>query len=389
MSTQTPAPRRRLRIAALSLALLVALEGALWLLAPAEDFLAGRGPTYHRYLPGWNYYGQPPTETTPHYGELNGVEPATAPVPINRYGFLYPEEDFRRSSPREIRIAVLGGSTVECIALRPENRWPAVLEELLQDEFPDREVTVLNLGISHNATWAHLAEMGQHVVDLDVDVAVFLEGGNDLVRSRPGFQNLLTENMFGANPQLTPGLFARWIATRFQIGRWGRKAYHALRMGTGPQSYFRGTVKLLKRAPVLPFVPEFTPEALDGYERQLVSISAIGEAHGMEVFFATQPTLWREDNREEERDVFWILRYNHDGRTYKLDPKDAKGLLEILNQRLMSTCARHGYGCIDLAAAVPPSLDYFYDDMHFNDRGAHLVAKEVQKAIGPSLHQLP
>jgi len=38
----------------------------------------------------------------------------------------------------------------------------------------------------------------------------------------------------------------------------------------------------------------------------------------------------------------------------------------------------------DLAAAVPRSLEFFYDDLHFNDRGTALVAGTVAKAALPT-----
>jgi lysophospholipase L1-like esterase len=33
--------------------------------------------------------------------------------------------------------------------------------------------------------------------------------------------------------------------------------------------------------------------------------------------------------------------------------------------------------CRDLAAAVPPRAEYFYDDMHLSEAGAQLVAGRV------------
>jgi lysophospholipase L1-like esterase len=366
---------------------IMALEAALWVFAPEPDFLAGQGARVHRFLPGWNYYGQPPLEVPPPAGKLNGVAQNDRLVKINRYGFLYPEEKSRRSSPDEYRIAVLGGSTAECVALRPENRITAVLERRLQVEGPAARVTVLNLGLSAQGTWTHLANVAQHVVDLDVDLIIVLIGANDLVRAREDDEIMLIDTMFAANPRLTPALVGRWLLVRSQIGRWLRKGYLALGRERAQEPYFQPTVRLLRSLPVLPFEPRFRPQALDSYEKAIVSIAAIAHAHGIDVLFLTQPMLWRQDNTPEEGNVFWMIQFQHEGRVAKLVPGAAAHLLETLNARLLDTCLRRQLQCLDLAAVVPRRLTFFYDDLHFNDQGATRVADEVAKAVLPKLQR--
>jgi lysophospholipase L1-like esterase len=371
----------------LAVAGFLALEAALWVLAPQPDPLERRGGRVHRFLPAWNYYGEPPLEAPPPEGRLNGVARNDRLVKINRYGFLYPEEKFRRSSRDEYRIAVLGGSTTECIALRAEHRVTAVLERLLQAEDPTVPVTVLNLGISSQATWTHLANVGQHVVDLDVDLIVLLVGGNDLVRARQDDELMLIDPMFAASPSLTPAVLARWLSLRLQTVRWLRKGYLALWKQDSQEPYFLPVVRYLTDVPVLDFEPRFKAEALDGYEKAIVSIAALARAHDIDALFLTQPMLWRRDNTPEENGVFWMIQYQHEGRLAKLAPGVAAHMLETLNARLLDTCFRRGLQCLDLAAAVPRSLEFFYDDIHFNDRGAARVAGEVAKAVGPMVRR--
>ena len=365
----------------------VALEAALWVFAPLPDYLGGQGERVHRFLPGWNYYGQPPFEIALPTGKLNGVAQNDQLVKINRYGFLYPEEKFRRSSREEYRIAVLGGSTVECVALRPENRWTAVLERRLAREEPTAAVTVLNLGLSAQATWTHLANVAQHVVDLDVDLIVLLLGANDLIRAREDDEIMLSDPMFAANPRLTPRLIALWLTLRTQIGRWLREGYLALGRQESQEAYFQPNVRFLSSLPVLPFEPPFKPGALDSYEKTIASIAAIAHTHGIDVLFLTQPALWRQDNTPEESNLFWMLEFLQEGKFVKLAPGAAAGMLEKLNRRLLDTCLRRGLQCLDLASAVPRSLEYFYDDLHFNDRGSRLVAEEVANAVLPRLRE--
>ncbi|MCP4239848.1 MAG: hypothetical protein GY772_04735 [bacterium] len=367
--------RSWLALVLVCLAPVIVLEGGLRIFRPLPGPPAG-AESYHRFLPGWNQSGTPPVDWAYAYGPLNGVSPNTDPVRVNRYGFLYPEERGQRRSAKELRIAVLGGSTVECIALRPENRWPAVLERLLGEALPGRSVAVLNLGISDQGTWTHLANVAQHLPTLAPDLTILMLGANDLIRSRGDYEHLLMGN--SVRSMTGPGLFARakyYVRDEMQLGRYIQKARF------GGQPYFSPSHDLLERLPELPSKPSFKPEALDDYENAMVSIAALAQAHGSRVYFTTQPMLWKQENSPEEEAVFWLLKGEYEGRPYRRRPGDSASLLETLNARLLDTCERRGYPCLDLAGSIPRSLGYFYDDVHFNDAGARLVAEQMAEAL--------
>ncbi|HME72208.1 MAG TPA: GDSL-type esterase/lipase family protein [Myxococcota bacterium] len=380
----------RPRRTALGIAVLaVAIELLLRLFAPEPDPLKPPSDRIHRFLPAWNQYGTPPLSYLFPAGKLHGVAPNDRPDVINRWGFFYPEEKQRRTRRHEFRIAVLGGSTVECIALRPENRWPAVLESVLRQAEPTLDFTVLNLGISAQATWTHLSNLAHHVVGLDVDLVVVMIGANDLARARADYENMMLDTMFIASPELTPRLVGRWLGTRTQIGRHIRDAYLRIIGETrSDEPYFQPRVRLLHDVPVLEDVPDFKPEALLDYEREIVSIGAIARANGIEILFVDQPALWKDVNTPEEESVFWFLQYSHNDQLAKLRASAAAKLLERLNERLLNTCSRHDLRCLDLVPLVPRSLDNFYDDVHFNDHGARLVATEVAKAMLPTIRRV-
>ena len=61
-------------------------------------------------------------------------------------------------------------------------------------------------------------------------------------------------------------------------------------------------------------------------------------------------------------------------RAYRLS---AAGLEAGFNDVLRDVCRSPGILCRDLAAAVPPRAEYFYDDMHLSEAGARLVAQLV------------
>ena len=119
------APRRRatlrsrwLLAAGATLATLALLEGALWLLHPLP---AMPGKRAHKYLPSYSAWGGPRTVRSDP-GPLAGVTPGLVENTTNSLGFLFPEERRRRTDASELRIAVVGGSTVECGMLAADKR---------------------------------------------------------------------------------------------------------------------------------------------------------------------------------------------------------------------------------------------------------------------------
>lgn len=372
--------RRAIFSGAVTVALLVVLELLLWLLAPLADPSSGTQERFHRFLPHSRHVGSPPDDFVFEPGSIPGVDPGPRSVVLNRYAFLYPESKAVRTSDGEVRIAVIGGSTVECIALTPEKRWPAALEALLRDEWPDRPVSVLNMGVSAQDTTGHLATVSHHAVDLDLDCVVFMLGANDLWRASAGAHPMLDDRCFYPSPTLRD--HARWLVTRTQMGR---RARDMLRRGPagppGDEPYFAGIHRERAGRPLLPFEPRLSGAALEGYRRNIVSLAAICRAHGIQVLFATHPMLWKDSPSLEEQQTFWLLSFWHESRFYRVEAGAAARLLETLNEQLLDVCRARGYASADVASLVPRTLEYLYDDVHLTNRGAATVADCVKDAI--------
>ena len=65
----------------------------------------------------------------------------------------------------------------------------------------------------------------------------------------------------------------------------------------------------------------------------------------------------------------------------KLSAATYARLLDIYNKELIDICDTEGVECLDLASSVPHSNDYFYDAVHFNERGAEIVAENVAEFL--------
>lgn len=346
------------------------LEGCLWLFAPLPPIAPDR---QHEFLPSWTEIAPAPRVLVADPGPLPGVTPGAVKLVINRFGFLYPQSAHQRASQDELRIAVVGGSTVECSMLAADKRWPEVLQRNLRQKL-DRPVTVLNLGISAQDTRTHLATTSHVVTDLDVDVCVYMLGANDLGIVTSGEHPMLKPDAFLPRPT-----WSRLIKNTMRHLQIARHLHRMQRVTEAfrTEPYFAEAAAEQAALPPLIQPVQTTDEGLAHYARNVRSLAGICREHGIEVLFATQPCMFGDDPTPEERRNFWGC---HTG-THALTTDNFRQLLATTNDTLRETCTQGGYPCLDMDEHVPTGFAGFYDQVHFNEAGAEHVARALVAPI--------
>jgi hypothetical protein len=124
--------------------------------------------------------------------------------------------------------------------------------------------------------------------------------------------------------------------------------------------------------------------ALDEYSRNLETIVDVARGRGADVIFMTQPMLWRRDLELAGRALLWMGGLG-DFQKAPGQPYYSVGALADAmaryNQRMLQVCAARGLHCLDLAARVPRTTEIFYDDAHFTELGARLIAEIVAEHL--------
>lgn len=105
--------------------------------------------------------------------------PGSTLVPVNSLGLRGPEPSPRR--PGELRVAVLGGSSVYGWLVGSGETLPAAVERAVAAAQPERSVTVFNLGVEGFRFQQEVALLARLAPALDLDAAVFVTGGNDVL----------------------------------------------------------------------------------------------------------------------------------------------------------------------------------------------------------------
>jgi lysophospholipase L1-like esterase len=347
-------------------------------------------------VPG-RYYLWPPywSQTfRPEPGRLPGVGPY-AHFQVNSQGIRGPEWSVSRA--QEYRILAVGGSTTECLYLDQDKAWPALLGRGLGRTVDGRGVWVGNLGRSGRTTRDHLALARLALEQYDVDALVMLVGANDLLlrlsqaeEYDPHFVDDIARFHAWALPRFaivpeTSTADAPWFA-RTAVGRLARQLQQRFRPLVPAEpvvipadayrqyEWLRERRHQANRLVVLPGLDD----ALDEYARNVEAIVAEARRRGLRVVLLTQPALWKPEPRPAEERWLWMGWRGRveDSRTYYAPGALAGGLARY-NRRLLGLCDRLAVECVDLTVQVPSTIEAFYDDLHFNEAGARLVAATV------------
>jgi lysophospholipase L1-like esterase len=306
----------------------------------------------------------------------------------------------------ELRIVALGGSTTECVALDTDEAWPALLGGLLERAL-GIPTWVGNGGRSGLRARHHVLQAREVIASVpDVDVIVLTAGLNDLLehlgapdraldwRADPveGVRVLYQAFEVPARPRAGP------LLERLELVRRARLARVALGRMRVPRATLEAEVdgrsvvaQRAARAAATELHDDLPPlePALSRYRADLRDVARAAAEGGVTLVLVTQPALWAADLAPAYERLLWmgvagrVVRGESAG-AYYTPAALARGL-RAFNRATLEVCAEAGLPCVDLAGRVPRDTTAFYDDVHFNEAGARLVARRLADELGARL----
>ena len=306
----------------------------------------------------------------------------------------------------EYRILFVGGSTTECTILDYTENWTAITESALARTRDGRVVWSGNVGRSgltardHAVTVKFLLQQYPRI-----DMVVVLLGVNDLtaalrqgdryVKPEPvtaeAAERVQVRNAFAISPEglyrpLTTAAGANTAAwykgTRlfdlFERARAGRRAT-SVEQAVGGSNLGQWRAHRQQASALLNTLPDLAAP-LEEYRSNLEAIVAAAQAHGTQVVFLTQPTLWKQGITPAEERLLWLGGtgpfQEQPGQQYYTVPALASAMQQY-NDLTLKVCGDHGLACFDLAAALPQDTVLLYDDVHFTEAGSALIGELV------------
>ena len=295
------------------------------------------------------------------------------------------------------RIVTVGGSTTECLFLDQTETWPHLLQVALDAELPDRTVWVGNAGASGHRTREHVLQIEELVrSDPRPDVIVLLAGVNDLCRRLsqdsaydpgamrdPEARKALVREAFRVLPDGTDdsvpffkqtGLWRFASSIKGSLGGGGSGVQDA--KGTVYREWRRlraGARSWRKELPDL-------ASALQEYRENLIACIDLCEQAGVRIVLVDQPSLWRENAPPYVEDLLWMGGVGDyqkvEGSEYYTAGALARGMA-LYNEALHFLAADRGVESVKVAVRVPRDTRAFYDDVHFTEEGARMVAEAL------------
>jgi len=291
---------------------------------------------------------------------LPGIDTRTRRFSTNELGFRGGPLAIPKPAG-EYRVFVVGGSTTECLFLDDAESLTARLEVYLRPLAPGRDVRVYGAAHSGDRSWDHVAMVSQRIAHLQPDLVIVFAGINDLNAGITGRDYLMRDS----GQPLSRRTLAKMVFSESQLGRLVHAAFdrrdHAVIV-----SQVRRSAARIAALPVTPFPHRPDPAR---YGENLATLAGIARAHGARFVMMTQATTWMGGD-PRARQWFWLGGTRAHHREAALD-----SAMRAYNAEMMRVGAEQGIPVYDLYGNIPRTLDNFYDDVHFNARGADTAAR--------------
>ena len=255
------------------------------------------------------------------------------------------------------RIVCMGGSTTQ--GSSGDGGYPAVLQRLLQERFPDKKIEVLNAGCFFYTTQHCIIYYLTYIQDLEPDLIIMFEAQNDLVTS-------CTMPPFASSP------------FRRDYGHF----YGALARLRYPESF----EKLLSAffyadllAPALKPTPFTDFKSRHSFQRNLETFIKISQGTGVALILANQAHCFSAvdaaDTTEAHANIVkFMLALPVDEKHYAEEKSWYNGM-ELFNRIARQTAEKFNVPFVDQAAAFKGKQQLFRDDVHLIPEGTTQLAR--------------
>jgi len=294
------------------------------------------------------------------------------------------------------RVLVAGGSVVECWYLDQKSAWPQVIERCLNEPESLQKLRVAR---------AHVGSVGRSLVACEhiermlekilpryarLDAIVLLVGASDLVdwleKGTPATidrANVPLSAVFGQHPEPPFGWTPKTLALRRIVSSVRRRVQRRIvrRTNVG-RSIAKARAARANARKILRTVPDPAP-MLDRFESDLRALVQRAKSRAGRVILARQPWLEKEFTPEEEKRL-WMFgagRVRDGVVTEYYAHAVVWDLMRGIDARVVKVARDLGVEEIDLRPVVPPTFEFWYDEMHHNARGCDRIGRALARKI--------
>jgi hypothetical protein len=298
-------------------------------------------------------------------------------VRTDGHGFILPHNHYARP---DLKLFFLGGSTVACIYVDEDQRYPYLVGQLLEQK-TGKKITSINAGVGGNNSLHSLDILLNKIIPLKPDVVVMMHNINDLVTliydktywgKNPSRQPIIDfyfyKNLTGLKALLTlardmyiPNLHASIRILSHEI--FGKK----VKVQDDEFADIRGKKLTIDAAAIL-----------NEFKMNLQTFIDICRARHI------TPVLMTQFNRYKPHPDPKVLEAMQGFQSDSGIPvSEFMELYARFNQAIRDVGQQNGVQVIDLAKLIPQDQKYMYDVVHLNTGGSQLAARLISQRLLP------
>lgn len=293
----------------------------------------------------------------------------------NSMGFRGPE--LPDSISKLTSLITVGGSTTECKFLSDTCTWSYLLYKALKKE--RSTIWLNNAGIDGHSTFGHLLLMDEYILKLKPDYVLFLTGINDEEIDEPDEFDMMTEKKIATNSFKG---FLKSLLNHTELGRTAFNFYHVQIAYKKGLIHREVNVNNLVNNPLTDSIinNRITKQEkfLTAYRQRLSLLISKSVNAGIKPVLITQPSLFG--------DYIDSMTHVHIGSNWVTNESADNCILEGKILEMYNDVLR-SFGdkaiVIDLSNEMPKNSDYYYDFIHFTNKGAQKVAEILFNHLGP------
>ncbi|MFA6562370.1 MAG: SGNH/GDSL hydrolase family protein [Verrucomicrobiia bacterium] len=258
-----------------------------------------------------------------------------------------------------IHIFCLGGSTTE-YADKKAGGWVGRTGKLLQERTGRKDVIVHNLGRQWYTSLHTLINYETNLRQHKPDLVIVMHAINDLLQNAD--HSYLSHGPFREDYGHFYGPVTRLILNKGFLG----DVFGSIRLWYAKP---RETIEAREFPGLVPF------------QRNLATLIDLAQKDGTPVALMTQPTLLKDTMSLEEQKVLHMVAVEAYGPTKKWSYATAARGMKAYNDCTRTLVKTRGITLVDTAQAVPQTLDYFWDDVHYSEKAYTVISEFVASEL--------
>jgi lysophospholipase L1-like esterase len=258
------------------------------------------------------------------------------------------------------QIVCLGGSTTEFGDSRGRT-WPVRVQRILRKELNNKEIKVYNQGRRWYTTLHSLVNYAANLRQSKPDLIIVMHTINDLLHNADFcyFSSGPFRQDYGHFYGPVSRIIRRPSLTEFAWKKFRALWYHKPRTVI-EQEVFPGE---------------------KAFRRNLETLIDLAEKDRTRVVLVTQPSLYVERPTAEVLEVLYMLNFEAVGPDSRWSYQSAYHGFRRYADIVQDIAKNRGALLIDLEKRIPKTLEYFWDDVHYQDQTFEVIAEHVAERL--------